>query len=58
MSRYLDRKIVECGAGDVAQCDRCGEGLGALERLHEKNGKERKTVEKTLDDLTDGCASC
>ncbi|THX31184.1 hypothetical protein D6D11_09937 [Aureobasidium pullulans] len=30
----------------------------ALERLHEKNGKERKTVEKTLDDLTDGCASC
>ncbi|CAD0012899.1 unnamed protein product [Aureobasidium pullulans] len=30
----------------------------ALERLHEKNGKERETVEKTLDDLTDGCASC
>ncbi|CAC9892702.1 unnamed protein product [Aureobasidium pullulans] len=58
MSRYLDGKIVECGAGDVAQCDRCGEGLGALERLHEKNGKERETVEKTLDDLTDGCASC
>ncbi|CAD0047912.1 unnamed protein product [Aureobasidium pullulans] len=23
-----------------------------------KNGKERETVEKTLDDLTDGCASC
>ncbi|CAD0056321.1 unnamed protein product [Aureobasidium pullulans] len=39
MSRYLDGKIVECGAGD-------------------KNGKERETVEKTLDDLTDGCASC
>lgn len=58
MSRYLDGKIVECGAGDMAQCDRCGEGLEALERLHEKNGKERETVEKTLDDLTDGCASC
>lgn len=58
MSRYLDRKIVECGVGDVAQCDRYGKGLGALERLHEKNGKERKTVEKTLDNLTDGCASC
>jgi superfamily II DNA helicase RecQ len=58
MSKYLDGKIIECGAGDMAQCDRCGEGLEALERLHEKNSKERQAVEKTLDDLADGCASC
>jgi hypothetical protein len=35
MSKYLDGKTIECGAGDMAQCNRCGEGLEALERLHE-----------------------
>jgi hypothetical protein len=58
ISKYLNRAIIECGARDMAQCDRYGEGLAALERLHKKNGKERKTVEKTLDDLADGYASC
>jgi hypothetical protein len=58
MSKYLDGAIIECGAGDMAQCDRCREGLAALERLHKKNGKERKIVEKTLDDLADGYALC
>jgi superfamily II DNA or RNA helicase len=58
MSRYLDGPGTDCGAGDMAQCDRCGEGLAALERLHEKAGKERRSVEKTLDDLADGCTAC
>ncbi|KAH0352647.1 hypothetical protein KCU83_g3356, partial [Aureobasidium melanogenum] len=58
MSKYLDGKFIACGAGDMAQCDRCGEGLEALERLYEKNSTERQAVEKTLDDLADGCASC
>ena len=58
MSRYLDGRSIECGSGDMAQCDRCGEGLTALERLHEKAGIERQLVERTLSDLADGCASC
>ena len=58
MSKYLDREIIECGARDIAQCDRCGKGLEALERLHKKNSTERQAVEKTLDDLADGCALC
>ena len=41
ISKYLDGEIIECGARDMAQCDRYGEGLEALERLHKKNSTER-----------------
>jgi hypothetical protein len=58
ISKYLNRAIIECGARDMVQCDRYREGLAALERLHKKNGKERKIVEKTLDNLADGYALC
>lgn len=58
MSRYLDGPGIDCGAGDMAQSDRCGEGLATLERLHENAGKERRIVEKTFGDLADGCTAC
>ena len=41
ISKYLDGEIIECSARDMAQCDRYGKGLEALERLHKKNSTER-----------------
>jgi superfamily II DNA helicase RecQ len=60
MSSYLDGQKIECGDGDgeMAQCDRCGEGLTALERTYRRAATERQLVEETLDEIVDGCAAC
>ena len=60
MSSYLDGRKIECvdGSGEMARCDRCGEGLTALERAYRKAATERQLVEETLDEIADGCAHC
>ena len=60
MGSYLDGQRIECGdgEGDLAKCDRCGEGLTALERTYHKDAAERQMVEKTLSELADGCSAC
>ena len=60
MSSYLDGKAIKCGDGDaeMAKCDRCGEGLSALERTYRRAATERQMVEEQLDRLVDGCTSC
>ena len=60
MSSYLDGEKIECGDGDgeMAKCDRCGEGLTALERTYRQAAEQRQLVEETLTELVDGCAAC
>ncbi len=60
MSSYLDGQDICCDDGDgaMARCDNCGEGITALEREHRKAAQERRTVERTLDELADGCGAC
>lgn len=59
MGLYLDNKEVECGQdASLARCDRCGEGVTALERECTRAARERQTVEETLDEVTDGCVFC
>lgn len=60
MSAYFDGTDVCCedGNGEMARCDRCGEGLTAVERTYRKAGQERQLVEETLEELADGCAAC
>jgi hypothetical protein len=43
MSSYLDGQKIECAGGDdeMAKCDRCGEGLTALERRYRQGAQER-----------------
>jgi superfamily II DNA helicase RecQ len=42
MSLYLDNKEVECGSDtNIAKCDRCSEGLTALERSYVRAARER-----------------
>jgi hypothetical protein len=56
---YLDNK--ETGYSDevsVANCDRCGEGTTAIERVHTKRATERQIVEETLDEVAGGCVFC
>ncbi len=60
MSSYLDGQEICCEDGDgaMARCDNCGEGITALEREHRKVAQERRTVERTLDELADRYAAC
>jgi hypothetical protein len=59
MGLYLDNKEVECGHDvSLARCDRCGEGLTALERGYARAARERQTVEETLDEVADDCVFC
>lgn len=59
MGLYLDNKEVECGQdASLARCDRCGEGVTALERECTRAARERQSVEETLDEVTDGCVFC
>ena len=57
---YLDGKAITCRDGDkeMAKCDRCGEGLSALERAYRRAAIERQIVEEQLDRLVDRCTSC
>ena len=42
MSLYFDDKLVECGdEASMAKCDRCGEGLTAVERHHAQAANEQ-----------------
>jgi len=59
MGLYLDNKEIECGNdASLARCDRCGEGVTALERDYARAANERQIVEETLDEVTDGCVFC
>jgi superfamily II DNA helicase RecQ len=59
MGLYLDNKEVECGHdASLAKCDRCGEGVTALERDYARAARERQTVEEMLDGVTDNCVFC
>lgn len=59
MGSYLDNKEVECGQdASTANCDRCGEGVTALERHYTRAARERQTSEETLDEVSDGCVFC
>lgn len=59
MGLYLDNKEVECSQdASTAKCDKCGEGVTALERDYTRAASERQTVEDTLDEVTDGCVFC
>jgi hypothetical protein len=56
---YLDNK--ETGYSDeasVANCDRCGEGTTAIERVYTKRAIERQIVEETLDEVAGGYVFC
>jgi superfamily II DNA helicase RecQ len=56
---YLDNKETGCSdEASVANCDRCGEGTTAIERVHTKRATERQTVEETLDEVAGGCVFC
>jgi hypothetical protein len=42
MGLYLDNKETRCSDEvSVANCDRCGEGTTAIERVHTKRATER-----------------
>jgi len=58
MSMHLDGESIECAKEDMARCDRCGEGLTALERSYRRAAYERQVVEEVLDEVSDNCASC
>jgi superfamily II DNA helicase RecQ len=59
MGLYLDNKEIECGNdASLARCDRCGEGVTALERDYARAARERQIVEETLDEVTDSCVFC
>jgi superfamily II DNA helicase RecQ len=59
MGLYLDNKEIECGNdASLARCDRCGEGVTALERDYVRAARERQIVEETLDEVADGCVFC
>jgi superfamily II DNA helicase RecQ len=56
---YLDNKEIECGNdASLARCDRCGEGVTALERDYTRAANERQIVEETLDEVSDSCVFC
>ena len=59
MSEYLDGGKVEC-SGDLARCDRCGEGMTAVFRAHSQAAAERQEFEEAMDELRDakGCFDC
>ena len=59
MSEYLDGRKVEC-SGDLARCDRCGEGVTAVFRAHSQAASERQEFEEEMDELRDtqGCLDC
>ena len=58
MSRYLDGEQIECLDGDMAGCDRCGEGGRDWERWQVEEEKQWEVVRGILDELVNGCASC
>lgn len=59
MSLYFDDKLVECDDdASMAKCDRCGEGLTAVERHYAQAASERQAVEETLDEVAGGCVWC
>jgi hypothetical protein len=59
MGLYLDNKVIECGNdASLARCDRCGEGVTALERDYAQVARERQMIEETLDEVADGCVFC
>ncbi|KAI7056165.1 hypothetical protein KC339_g18245 [Hortaea werneckii] len=59
MGLYFDNKQVECSDdASMAKCDRCGEGLTAVERHHAQAANERQAVEETLDEVVGGCVWC
>ena len=59
MGLYLDNKETGCADdSSIANCDRCGEGTTAIERVHTKRAIERQTVEETLDEVAGGCVFC
>lgn len=56
---YLNNKEIECrNDASLARCDRCGEGVTALERDYIRAANERQIVEETLDEVTDSCVFC
>ena len=59
MGLYLDNKEIDCrDDASLARCDRCGEGVTALERDYARAARERQTVEETLDEVADNCVFC
>jgi hypothetical protein len=58
MSSYLDGKWVGCHDIQSAGCDRCGEGTAAVLENQQEASQEWEEVEKTLDELRDGCTVC
>jgi hypothetical protein len=59
MGLYLDNKETGCSdEASVANCDRCGKGTMAIERVHTKRATKRQMVEETLDEVAGGCVFC
>jgi hypothetical protein len=59
MGLYLDNKETEYSdEASVVNCDRCGEGMTAIERVYMKRAIERQTVEETLNEVAGGCVFC
>jgi superfamily II DNA helicase RecQ len=59
MSAYLDGDEVQCtDIADAVECDRCGEGRAEWVRKQQQDAREWAVVERTLDELADGCGMC
>lgn len=62
-SSYFDgeaygKELVCDDNGDLARCDRCGEGEVDVQRSERVMAEDRELVESILDDVADGCTSC
>ena len=59
LAEYFDEEEpVDCVAGEMARCDRCGGGPTDWDRSQRSTAEERGTVTDTLDQIASGCAAC
>ena len=59
LAQYFDEeRPVDCIAGEMARCDRCGSGPTDWERSQRATAEERGTMVDTLDQVASGCAVC
>ena len=49
---------VDCISGEMARCDRCGNGVTDWERTQKTEAREKGEVLDTLDEVASGCAAC
>jgi hypothetical protein len=59
LARYFDEEEpVDCIAGGIARCDRCGTRPTDWDRSQRASSEEKGTIVDTLDQLASGCAVC